>query len=68
MHKYTRVARCQDEVEVMRIIDLVQVKKDILRYVQDVKAVRGKGQDHSDHFVLCKVRLLVRLIKRRGGK
>ena len=40
------------------MIDLVLVKRDILRYVQDVRAVRGIGQDLSDHHVvLCKVRL-----------
>ena len=40
-HKYTRVARDLKRVEVKTIIELVFVKKDILHYVQDVKAVRG---------------------------
>ena len=41
LHKYTRVARGQDRVEVKRMIDLVLGKKDMLRYVQDVRAMRG---------------------------
>ena len=44
------------------MIDLVLVKKDMLRYVQDVRVVRGMGQDHV---VLCKVRLVGTWIKRR---
>ena len=43
LHKYTRVARGQDGVEVKIRIDLVLVKKDMLPYLQDVKAVRGMG-------------------------
>ena len=43
LHKYTRVARDQDGVEVKSMIDLVLMKKDILHYVQDVRAVRGMG-------------------------
>ena len=43
MHKYTRVARVQEGVEVKSMIDLVLVKKDMLHYVQDVRAVRGMG-------------------------
>ena len=34
-HKYTRVVRGQDGMEIMKIIDLVLVKKAILRYVQE---------------------------------
>ena len=41
--KYTRVARTQDRVEVKSMIDLVLVKKDMLSYVQDMRAVRGVG-------------------------
>ena len=38
----------------------------MLRYVQDVKAVRGMGQGLSDSYVvLCKVRLVGTWIKRR---
>ena len=36
LHKYTRVARDKDGVEVKSMIDLVLVKKDMLHYVQDV--------------------------------
>ena len=44
------------------MIDLVLVKKDMLRYVQDV---RGMGRGFSDHYVLlCKVRLVGAWIKR----
>ena len=48
------------------MIDLVLVKRDMLCYVQDVRAVRGMGRDLSDHYVvLCKVRLVGAWIKRR---
>ena len=48
------------------MIDLVLVKKDMLRYLQDVRAVRGKGRGLLDHhFVLCKVRLVGARIKRK---
>ena len=36
---YTRVARGQDVVEVKSMIALVVMKRDLLRYVQDMKAV-----------------------------
>ena len=66
LYKYTRVARGQDGVEVKSKIYLVLVRKDMLRFVQDVKAVRGMGQGISDHHViLCKVRLVRTWIKRR---
>ena len=48
LHKYTRV---QDGVEVKSIKDLVEMKKDMLRYVQDVRAMRGMGRDLLDHHV-----------------
>ena len=42
------------------------VKKDMLRYVQDVRAVGGMGRGLSDHHVvLCKVRLVGAWTKRR---
>ena len=48
------------------MIDLVPVKKDMLRFLQDMRAVRGMGRNLSDHhFVLCKVRLVGTLNKRR---
>ena len=51
--------RGQDGVEVMSMIDLVQVKKDMLHYVQEVRVVRGIGRGLSNHHViLCKVRLV----------
>ena len=57
-HKYTRVTRGQDGAEVKSMIDLVLVKKDMLRFVQGVRGVRGMGRGISDHHVvLCKVRL-----------
>ena len=56
----------QNRVEVTSIIDLVLVKEDMLHYVEDVRAVRGKGCGLSDHHVvLCKVRLVGAWIKRR---
>ena len=58
-HKYTRVARGQDGVEAMSMIDLALVKKDMLHYGQDGKVVRGLGQGLSDHYVvLRKIRLV----------
>ena len=47
------------------MIDLVLVKKDMLHYVQDVRAVRGMGRGLSDHHVaLCIIRLIGTGIKR----
>ena len=43
LRKYNRVARGQDGVKAMNIIDLVLVKKDMLSYMQDVRAVTGVG-------------------------
>ena len=65
LNKYIRVARGQYGVEVMSKVDLVLMKKDMLHYRQDVRAVRGMGRGLSDHPVLlCKVRLAI-WIKRR---
>ena len=59
LHKYRSVSRGQDGVEVKSMIDLVQVKKDMLHYVQEVRVVRGIGRGLSNHHViLCKVRLV----------
>ena len=40
LHKYTRVARGQDGVEVKSMIDLVLAKKGMLHFVQDMRAMR----------------------------
>ena len=57
------MARDQDGVEVKSMTDLVLVKKDML---QDVRAVRGMGEDLSDHHVVqCKVRLMCAWIKKK---
>ena len=59
LYKYTRVARGHDILELKRMIVLVLVKRDILRYGQDVRAVRGMGRGLSNyHIVLCKARLV----------
>ena len=55
------------------MINLVLVKRNMLRYVQDVRAVRGRGRGLSEHHaVLCKVRVVGAWIKRRevvvGGR
>ena len=42
-HKYIGVARGKDGVEVKSMIDIVLVKKYMLRYVKDVRVVRGMG-------------------------
>ena len=45
--------------------DGMEVKKDMLHYMQDVRTVRGMGRGLSDHHVvLCKVRLVGTWIKR----
>ena len=52
------MARGQDLVDVKSIIDLVLVKRDMMRFLQDVKIVKGIGRGLSDHeVVLHKVRL-----------
>ena len=54
----------QEGVEIKSMIDLVLVKRDVLRYVQDVMAVRGIGRGFSDHnVVLYKVKLVEVWIK-----
>ena len=58
LYKYTRVAMGQHRVEVKSIIDLLLVKKDMLLYMQDVRAVREMKQGLSNYHVLCKVRLM----------
>ena len=66
LHKYKRVASCQDGVEVKDMIDIVLVKKDMLHYRRDVRSVRGMGRGLSDNgVVLCKVRSVGTWIKRR---
>ena len=66
VHKYTRVAEGRGGVEIKSMIDLVLVKRDMLRYVHDMREVRGMGRGLSDHYVvLCKVRLVEAWIKRR---
>ena len=48
------------------MINLVLVKRDVLRYVQDVRPVKGKGRGLSDHYVvLFKVKLVGAWIERR---
>ena len=59
LHKYTRMARGQNVVEVKSMIDQVLLKKDMLCFVQDVRAMRGMGRGISDHhIILGKVRLV----------
>ena len=41
LHKYIKVARIQDGVKVKSMIELVLVKRVMLRYVQDVRVVRN---------------------------
>ena len=43
-------------MEVKSMRDLVLVKRDMIRYVKDVRTVRGMGRGLSDnHVVVCKV-------------
>ena len=41
LHKYASMARGEDGVNVMNMVDLVLVKSCMLWYVQDVRVVRG---------------------------
>ena len=50
--KYIRVARGKDGLEVKSMIDVVLVKKAMLRYGQDVKTGRGMGRGLTDHYIL----------------
>ena len=66
LHKCTRVARGQGGVEIKSMIDLVLVKRDMLLYVQDVRAVKRMGRGLSDHHVvLCKDKLVGTWSKKR---
>ena len=53
MHKYIKVAEGQVGVEIKSMIDLVVVKRDMLRYVQDVRAVRLMGDGPRPLRPLC---------------
>ena len=59
------VAMGQDRVEVKNMIDLVLVKKDMLYFVQDMRAVRGMGRALSHQHLLRTIRLAGAWIKRR---
>ena len=66
MRKYKRVARIQDGVEVVSVVDLLLVKRDLPHYMQNVMVVKGMGRSPSDqHVVLGKFRLVGARIKRR---
>ena len=65
LHKYTRVARDQDRVEVKSMIYLVLVKMDMLHFVQDCDGSERNGRGHLRSPVLCKVRFVGTWIKRR---
>ena len=66
LHTYTRVARAREAVEIKRMIDLMLVKRDMLRYVQDVGAMREMRRGLPDHHdLLCKARLVGAWIKIR---
>ena len=52
-------------MEVMNMIDLVLVKKNMLLYVQGVRTTNGMEQGFSDHVVMCKDRFMGTGIKRR---
>ena len=49
MHISTRVVGGRDDVEIKSMTDLVLVKMDMPRYVQDVRVVRGMGCGLSEH-------------------
>src|SRR5678815_1288391 len=48
------------------MIDFVLVKKEMFKYVLDVKSVRGLGMGLSDHYVvLCKIKLVGAWMERK---
>ena len=55
LHEYTRVVRGRDSVKIKSMIGLVLVKRDMLRYVQDVRVEKDWTQRSDHHVVLCKV-------------
>ena len=66
LYKNQRVAKDQNGAEIRGMIDLVLVKRDMLRHVQDVRALKGMGRGLTDHLVvLCKIRLVGAWIKRK---
>ena len=63
---YASVESGQDGMEVKSMINLMLMKKDMLYYVQDVRAMREMRRGFSGHHVvLRKVMLDVVWIKRR---
>ena len=63
---FEQMVKGQDGVGVKSMVDLVLVKKDMLRYMQDMRVMRGIGRGFSDHnVVLCKVRLVGAWTNRR---
>ena len=66
IHKYTRVGVGRDGIEVKSMIDLVLVKKEMLKYMLDVKSVRCLEMGLSDHYVvLCKIKLVGTWMERK---
>ena len=64
VRKYTRVVKGQGGVETKSMIDLVLLKREMLRYVEDVRTVKGMGRGLSDHHVvLCKFRFLCMAVR-----
>ena len=65
LHKYSRMTRGQNGVDVMSMIDPVLVKKDMMHYALDMRAVEEWDEASQIFIVLCKVRLGVAWIKGR---
>ena len=55
LYKYTRMAKVQVGVEIVSVIDLVLVKKDVLHSAQDVRAVRRMELGLSGNHVVVGV-------------
>ena len=51
--KYTRVVWGQDGVEIKSMIDLVLVEKDMLRYLQDMRAVSRWEEAYQITMLYC---------------
>ena len=52
--EYTKLTNNRDRAEVMNIIGLILVKKDMLQYVSNIKTARGKGLGiYGNPVILC---------------
>ena len=63
IHKYNILGKPKYEMNVMSTVDLVLIKRNSMKFANDVKVVKGKAQCISDH---CCTRHLKK--KKRGWR